>query len=465
MKQTFHNSRTSICPQCNRILAADYVQDEGGLRLEKFCPEHGAFSTRVAADYEWLQNRQQYAAFTVTPAAERKPVKNGCPFDCGECAGHRQKSAFFLFELTSSCDLNCPICLGRPSERGHFISSEQIKTMAKAVVDYAGPGQIITLGGGEPTLHPQFFEMVDILRENGLQELWLYTNGRRIARDPDFVRQLAQRNIYAVLQWDGFNDAIYAKLRGTKLLEEKRRAMENLKSEGVRTGLCPTIVSGVNDGELGRIYELFISDDSISTLDIATMAYVGRGRDFKQGVQNRTTSQDVTTMLEKQTQGTIKDSDFSPISFSHPECLQIAYLLAQPDGGFFPMKRFLEPADYKALICNKPLLDINPDVEGTFNDVINKLWSKQGADPDVSTGLKVLRHLIERLFPKGRPLTAAEFKARSAGLVKVVLVHSYMDGLNFDIGRTRMCISRTVLPDGRLIPTCAYNVIHRKGPQ
>ena len=460
---TLHNTRTSICPVCHRILGADYVQGEKGLHLEKFCPEHGVFSTRIAGDYEWLQDRQQYAARTVIPALQRKPVKNGCPADCGECAGHRQKSAFFLFELTSSCDLNCPICLGQPSERGQFISTAQVETMVKAVVDYAGPGQIVTLGGGEPTLHPEFFEIVGILRDNGMQELWLYTNGRRIAKDPDFVRQLAKRNIYVVLQWDGFSDTIYTKLRGGKLLEEKRRAMENLKNSRVRTGLCPTIVAGVNDGELGRIYEMFISDGLISTLDIATMAYVGRGSNFNQGLQNRTTSQDVTTMLEKQTHGTIKDSDFSPVSFSHPECLQIAYLLARPDGGFFPLKRFLDPEDYKALICNKPLLDLNPDVKVTFNDVINKLWAKQGSDPDVSTGLKVLRHLIDRLFPKGRPLSVAEFKARSTGLVKVVLVHSYMDGLNFDIGRTKMCISRTVLPDGRLMPTCAYNVVHRNG--
>jgi uncharacterized radical SAM superfamily Fe-S cluster-containing enzyme len=36
-----------------------------------------------------------------------------------------------------------------------------------------------------------------------------------------------------------------------------------------------------------------------------------------------------------------------------------------------------------------------------------------------------------------------------------------MDGLNFDVGRSKMCISRTMLVDGRLMPTCAYNVIHR----
>jgi len=79
-------------------------------------------------------------------------------------------------------------------------------------------------------------------------------------------------------------------------------------------------------------------------------------------------------------------------------------------------------------------------------------------------GVKVLRHMIDTLFPGGHGLSEAEFASQSAALVKVILVHSYMDGLNFDVGRTKMCISRTVLPDGRLMPTCAYNVIHRNRP-
>ena len=73
--------------------------------------------------------------------------------------------------------------------------------------------------------------------------------------------------------------------------------------------------------------------------------------------------------------------------------------------------------------------------------------------------------MIDTLFPKEGALSSEEMKARSMDLVKVVLVHSYMDGLNFDLGRSKKCISRTVLPDGRLMPTCAYNVVHRCGSQ
>jgi uncharacterized radical SAM superfamily Fe-S cluster-containing enzyme len=462
MKRIFHQSRASICPTCHRALTADLVEDEQGVHYEKFCPDHGSFRTRVAADYDWLCSLQSFAAQTVPPASRQTAMARGCPRDCGECDGHRQKSAFFLFEITNVCDLDCPICLGNPREHGRFVSTSEMASMVKNVLTYAGPGQIVTLGGGEPTVHPEFFDFVSLLKQSGFEDIWVYTNGRRIAGDPDFARRMAKENLYVVLQWDGFSDGIYTTLRGKALLDEKRQALEHLKNAGSKVGLCPTIVAGVNDQELGKLYETFLTDPAIGTLDIATMAYVGKGSSFAPGREHRITSQDVVTCLEAQSGGTIRASDFSPVSFSHPECLQIAYHLPLPDGRFIPLKRFLDPQDYRALILNKPLLVLNAELETLFRDVVNRLWASGQKDPDTVKGLAAIRHLIERLFPTEGALSPEAFKARSQNLVKVVLIHSYMDGLNFDVGRAKMCISRTMLADGRLMPTCAYNVIHRK---
>lgn len=463
MKRIFHQSRASICPVCHRLVTADLVEDEQGVHHEKFCPDHGSFGTRIAADYDWLQSLQSFAAQTVKPAIRQAAIAKGCPLDCGECPGHRQKSAFFLFEITNGCDLDCPICLGNPDEHGHYVSIAEMESMIKTILAYAGPGQIVTLGGGEPTGHPQFFDRVRLLKESGFEDIWVYTNGRRIASDPNFARRMAKENLCVVLQWDGFSDDIYSTLRGEALMDEKKQALEHLKNAGSMIGLCPTIVAGINDHELGKLYEMFLTDPSIGTLDIATMAYVGKGTRFDHGRDHRVTAQDILIGLELQSGGTIRASDFSPVSFSHPECLQIGYHLPLPDGGFIPLKRFLDPQDYQALILNKPLLVLNAELETLFRDVVNRLWASGKKDPDTVKGLAAIRHLIENLFPIAGALSAEEFKARSQNLVKVVLVHSYMDGLNFDIGRAKWCISRTMLADGRLMPTCAYNVVHRGG--
>lgn len=461
MKRTFYQSRASICPECHRILAADHIQDELGLHLKKYCPDHGYFSTRIAADHGWLNGLLQYSARSTAPGSRQTKISMGCPADCGECEGHLQKSAFFLFEITNACNLKCPICLGRPKESGYFISLAEMESMTRTVLEYAGPGPIITLGGGEPTLHPDFFDLVHIIKQFGVEDIWVYTNGLKLAKDPDFVQRIADENLYVVLQWDCFDDAAYKILRQKSLMAEKQMALENLKESGVKIGLCPTVVAGVNDQDLGRIYDMFVKDPQIVTLDIATMAFVGKGSSFEAGKQPRITAQDVLTCLEDQTIGKIRLSDFSPVSFSHPECLQISYHFATSDGDFVPLKRFLDPKDYQNLVSNKPLLDLTAELEDVFRDVINRLWADGKDDPDAQRGLNAMRHVVKNLFPSKRPLHPVDIKAKSRDLVKVVLVHSYMDGLNFDVGRTKMCISRTVLPDGRMMPTCAYNVMHR----
>jgi len=462
MASVFHESRSSICPECRKLLVADYVQREDGLILEKRCPEHGAMSTRVARTHAWLAGLQEFAAHSFEAEARQTAIEQGCPWDCGECPDHRQKSAFFLFEITDGCNLNCPICLGAPHEQGSFVSVEDFGQMAAAVVAYAGEGQIGTLGGGEPTLHPQLLELVGILKHHGFGSIFLYTNGLRIARDAALAKQLADEGVCVVLQWDAFADSVYQSLRGRALLEEKRQALSQLKSAGGALGLCTTAVAGVNDNELGRIYSMFAGDRAFGLLDIATMAFVGKGSGSGLGRDRRITSEDVVMALEAQTDGTIRASDFSPVSFSHPECLQIAYLLAEPDGSFVPLKRILDPEDYRELIADKPLLAVEPEMEDTFREAIDRLWATRSDDPTRARGLAALRHMMKTLFPSSGALSADEIAARSAELVKVVLVHSYMDNLNFDVGRSKMCISRTILPDGRLVPTCAYNVIHRE---
>jgi len=462
MGRLVFQTRSSVCPECHRLVSADCVEGQQGVHLEKFCPEHGFCSTRIAADWAWLSGLQEFAAKTFLPNSRQTPMARGCPEDCGECPGHRQKAAFFLFEITNACDLNCPICLGDPHARGQFLSLAEMETMLATAVDYAGPDPYVTLGGGEPAVHPQLFDLVALFRRAGISNIWLYTNGRKVARDCRFANRLAEEGLCVVLQWDGFSDAVYRKLRGTALLKEKTRALENLRASGARLGLCPTVVAGVNDTELGRIFDLFVSDVSIGTLDVATMAYVGKGKDFEQGRERRMTAQDVLLAMEDQTGGAIRVDDFSPVSFSHPECLQIAYLLAVPEGGFIPLRRFLDSDDYKTLALNTPLLQLTEQTESVLHDVVNRLWAGAEDDSDVKRGLAALRHTIDTLFPKERALTDAQRKALSMDLVNVVFVHSYMDGWTFDVGRSKKCISRTVLPDGRLMPTCAYNVIHRR---
>ena len=60
---------------------------------------------------------------------------------------------------------------------------------------------------------------------------------------------------------------------------------------------------------------------------------------------------------------------------------QIAYLLAPPEGGFVPLKRFLDPEDYKALVFNTALLQMTAQAESLLHDVVNRPLGQRPRGP------------------------------------------------------------------------------------
>lgn len=104
------------------------------------------------------------------------------------------------------------------------------------------------------------------------------TNGLRVARDPDFCAQLAERNVYVNLQLDALSNHALRILRGSGNHEAvKIRALENLERAGVRTTIVATVARGVNDHEIGDCVRLLLERDFILSLMFQPAAYTGTG--------------------------------------------------------------------------------------------------------------------------------------------------------------------------------------------
>jgi uncharacterized radical SAM superfamily Fe-S cluster-containing enzyme len=59
--------------------------------------------------------------------------------------------------------------------------------MLDALVASEGEPDLVQLSGGEPTLHPDFFPILDEARARPIRHVMINTNGLRIAQDGDFV--------------------------------------------------------------------------------------------------------------------------------------------------------------------------------------------------------------------------------------------------------------------------------------
>jgi hypothetical protein len=71
----------------------------------------------------------------------------------------------------------------------------------QGVIDRKGRIEILQLSGGEPTLHPQFFELLAWLHANpGIDYVLLNTNGVRLANDNAFIDELGKTFRYGKFQ-------------------------------------------------------------------------------------------------------------------------------------------------------------------------------------------------------------------------------------------------------------------------
>ena len=135
------------------------------------------------------------------------------------------------WELTYACNLSCVHCL---SSSGRRDPRELSTSEAKAVIDELEAMQVfyVNIGGGEPTVRPDFWDLLDYATSHHVG-VKFSTNGVRIT--PEAARRLA-RNDYVDVQisLDGATAEVNDAVRGAGSYATALRAMENLAAAGMK---------------------------------------------------------------------------------------------------------------------------------------------------------------------------------------------------------------------------------------
>src|SRR3954463_13871221 len=253
----FYDVAVSICSRCYMKCEAKIVFQDEKVYMLKHCMEHGRERILIADDVDYYRRcREVFIKPPEMPLKYNTPVKWGCPYDCGLCTDHEQHSCLSLIEICDYCNLRCPICYAESGhQRQQFRSLEQIEFMLDAVVRNEGHPDVVQISGGEPTLHPEFFAILDMAKQRPIRHLMLNTNGIRIAQDEAFARRLAgyMPDFEVYLQFDSLEREPLMALRGADLRGVHEKALERLDRLGVSTTLVVTLKRGLNDGEIGRI--------------------------------------------------------------------------------------------------------------------------------------------------------------------------------------------------------------------
>ena len=453
---------TSLCRECKHAVPARVVTRGAEVWMEKRCEDHGAQEVMLSDDAAWYERARAIATRPAPPRRAPKPIEQGCPFDCGACESHEQKVRLPVVTITSACNLDCPICYVHNKNEGafHMTVDDFGRILDHLREEHAGEVDLVNLTGGEPTLHPQLLELLELARDAGVHRVSICTNGLRLARDEALVARLAELGARIALSFDSFEAEADYLLQGAHLVETKLRALELLERYDVDTTLIPVMTRGVNDHEIGRILRFALERRNVRHLEIHTITYTGQG-----GVHfdraGRISMHEVLRRIEDTTAGFLRPEDFVPSPCAHPLCYQIAYLLMDPAGGPpVPFTRFLAPETLYACLSDHLYLEPTPRLERAIQDAIDRLWS-EGA-PEGERVLGILKRVLDQLFPRGRALSRAEALRVAERASKAVYVHSHMDEETFDTERVVKCCDSTCYPDGTTIPVCSYNVLYRE---
>jgi 7,8-dihydro-6-hydroxymethylpterin dimethyltransferase len=457
------HTTTSLCRTCKEALQASVVAHASGeVWMNKACVQHGPQTVRLSTNAAWYEQTRATKQQFVAPRVVKKDIEHGCPFDCGPCTSHTQKVRLPVVTITSACNLDCPICYvhNKNDDAYHMPVEDFALILEHLRTDHGGELDIINLTGGEPTLHPQLFEMLAMARDAGIHRVTVCSNGIKLAKDEAFVERLAAYGARIALSFDTFDPHADKLMQGAQMLATKIKCMELCEKHGVDVTLIPVMTRGVNEHEVGKILEFALTRPVVRHVEVHTMTFTGQsGATFQRS--GRISMLEVLEEIEKTTGGLLRPSDFVTSPCAHPLCYQIAYLLLDPDGGPpVPFTRFMPAQELHEALSERLYLEPSPRLEDSLKQAIDRLWVDDA--PESVRTLRLLRFMLDTMFPADHPLTREQAIRAGEKVVKAVYVHSHMDEETFDVERAVDCCDSNCYADGSTIPVCNYNVLYRE---
>ncbi|MFY7670346.1 radical SAM protein [Tenacibaculum sp. MEBiC06402] len=445
-KYTYYDFTLSLCPECLKRVDAKIVFENDNVYMLKRCPEHGNSKVLIADDIEYYKNIRNYNKPSETPYTFNTKTHYGCPYDCGLCPDHEQHSCLTVLEVTDRCNLTCPTCYaGSSPTYGRHRTLDEVKKMLDAVVKNEKEPDVVQISGGEPTIHPQFFEILDYAKTLPIRHLMLNTNGIKIAKDKEFVRRLKSYtpDFEIYLQFDSFEDEVLKTMRGAHLSEIREQAIANLNEVNLSTTLVVTLQKGLNDDEIGKIIDYALKQKCVRGVTFQPTQIAGRLENFNTETDRLTLTEVRRKILE---QAPIFNSDdLIPVP-CNPDALVMGYAL-KLDGEVFPLTRYVNPADLLDNSKNTIVYEQDEQLHGKMIELFSTGNSVEVAEENLKSIMCCLPNI----------------DAPNLGYDNLfrIIIMQFIDAYNFDVRAIKKSCVHIVDKDYKIIPFETMNLLYR----
>ena len=353
---TLLKSVRAVCPRCFEedenfdpeypvdICDGHLVEREGRVFLRRYCRRgHGEVWSLYEEHAELWRYLQQWRVPTkiVNPDTEAiYPVPTGYEYGLGPA--HLQHSCIYLLDITTQCNLECPACYASSSPAAsHYLPLDAIvHAVERAIEREGGRIDVVMLSGGEPTVHPQFREIVERLATLPVTRVLVNTNGIRLANEDALLGVIAglRDRVEVYLQYDGQRKETHERMRAVDLTEIKKRAVERLSGQRIFTTLVMT-VDRYNAGQVGEVLDTAFATPYVGGVMFQPLFASGRAPQLDP--MARVTTTGVLERIEEQSSHGLRARDLIALPCSHPDCCSIGYFLKGKDDRFVGLASLL----------------------------------------------------------------------------------------------------------------------------
>ena len=440
--ETVLKRTTSRCPVCHEPTPAEVIRVAQGkdakVYLKKTCAEHGESAICIASDARFYWLAQGDSKNACCGGAACSASEEGKPGTLGRNAAGRGDGPFetlatclALIEIVNTCNLACPTCfadspVGASGPKLDAVPVADLQRRILGVIESKGPIEILQLSGGEPTLHPEFFELLAWTQERtDIGYVLLNTNGVRIATDEDFAKQLGEtfvkRKFQLYLQFDGPQEAGQRMLRGADLSAVRDRTIRRCEAMGVPVTLAMT-VTPENLRHVWEAIEYGLQFTNVRGVAFQPMFLSGRTAASK-APEGRLNTADVILAAVGQSDGKLRFEDFTPLPCGDPNCATIGYLLKTP-GRIRSVSDFIDFAAMQGFLHDK--------INYSLGD-LSQCGCENQPLADLMRAFELKESDTFRLFIK-----------------------PFMDAWTWDQDRIDRCCTHVIRPDGQLDSFCRY---------
>lgn len=442
----YYDYTVSLCTVCHRQIDAKIIFEDEKVFLTKRCREHGLQKVLIADDIQYYKQIRNYNKASEYPLRPHTATHYGCPYDCGICPDHEQHSCLTLVEVTDRCNLTCPTCYASSSPtHGRHRTLEEIEFMLDAIVKSEGEPDVVQISGGEPTIHPDFFAILDMAKVRPIKHLMVNTNGIRIASDPDFAERLASYmpDFEIYLQFDSFEEHALQQLRGKDMRAVREKAIATLNALNLSTTLVVTLQKGLNDHEIGKTIDYALQQRCVRGVTFQPTQVSGRLDHFDPAI-NRLTNTEIRRKILEQT-AVFQSNDLIPVP-CNPDALVMGYAL-KTDTGVHGLTRLVDPE----FLLNNSRNTIVYEQDEKLHSHVMKMFS-------TANSIDSLENDFHHLLCCLPDIIAPEFSYNN--LFRVIIMN-FMDAYDFDVRAIKKSCVHIVDPSGKIIPFETMNLFYR----